>query len=63
MATDQLERARKPGNNRGRKRLVRIGVAMLVGGLIGYVCPLLPEDFQGYCHLAAKIIGFVLGSP
>lgn len=63
MVTDRLERARKSETDkrRWRKRALRICAAVVVGGAIGYICPLLPEDWQGYCHLAAKIIGFLIG--
>lgn len=62
MATDRLERARKSASKRN-KRLLRIAAAVITGTVIGYVCPLLPEDWQGYCHFAAKVIGFFVGSP
>lgn len=45
------------------KRLLRVAAAVITGTVIGYICPELPEVYQVYCHLSAKIIGFIVGSP
>lgn len=57
MATDRPERTRQR-----RKRLLRMAGAILVGATIGYLCPEFPPSWQPTCHLAAKIVGFLLGS-
>lgn len=45
---------------RRRKLLIRASLAALSFGA-GMLCGYLPEEHQGICKLAAKVMGFVLG--
>ncbi len=51
----QLESVRK------RNKLIRWFGAVLAGIVIGQLCPQLPLNWQGLCHLAAKAVAFICG--
>jgi len=55
--------ARTPPSARKRKRYLRIAAAIVGGVVLGNVCLLLPEQHQLICHMAAKVVGLLLGSP
>lgn len=52
-----------PRNIAKRRKAIRALVAILVGAMVGYGCKLLPDQYQLPCHLAAKLVGFCVGSP
>jgi|CXWL01.1.fsa_nt_gi hypothetical protein len=47
---------------RRKKWLIRAGVAISGIGL-GYLCPSFPESLQAFCHLFAKALSLLGGSP
>lgn len=48
---------------RRRRWLIRSS-AVCFGILAGYLCPMLPETYQFWCHFSAKVVSlFVGGSP
>lgn len=63
--TDRLTKTREAEARRAKVRrrwLIRSG-ALLFGVLAGYICPMIPERYQFWCHFAAKIVTLVGGSP
>lgn len=50
-----------PERNRNRQRFVRVLTAIIVGVVMGQLCPQLPINWQALCHLAAKVVAFVFG--
>lgn len=47
---------------RRRSRFRRVAIAAVVGSSLGYLCALLPPDYQLYCTLVAKIISLIGGA-
>jgi hypothetical protein len=64
--TDRLTRTREAEARRARLRrrwLIRSSAAAF-GILAGYLCPMLPEAYQFWCHFSARVVAlFVGGTP
>jgi hypothetical protein len=44
-------------------RAKRVALMVLIGSGLGSLCAFCPPVYQAPCHYAARIIGFLLGSP